>query len=398
MEWSAEQQAAVNKMKNGCILCGDVGSGKSRTALVYYFVVECGGSFEPSYSPMEWPKDLYIITTAKKRDNMEWEKELAPFLLSTNPKKNIYNIRVVVDSWNNIKKYVHARNSFFIFDEQRVVGTGAWVTAFYEITASQRYRRKPNGNHWILLSATPGDVWKDYIPVFVANKFYENKTDFMNQHAIYDRYSKYPKINDYLCERKLERLRDSILVDIEFHKQTMRHYADIFVDYDKELFKVVAKKRWDPYKNEPIAQIAGLFYVLRRIVNENDEKIETVKELIATHSRVIIFYNFDYELEMLRKMCEEMDIAHAEWNGHIHQPIPDIEAPYGNEWVYLVQYASGCEGWNCTETDTIIFFSMNYSYRMTMQAAGRIDRRNTKYKDLYYYFIITDSWIIGFLD
>ena len=388
MEWSAEQQAAVDKMKNGCILCGDVGSGKSRTALVYYFVVECGGSFEPSYSPMEWPKDLYIITTAKKRDSHEWEKELSPFLLTTNKELNPYDINIVIDSWNNIQKYVHVKNAFFIFDEQRVVGTGAWVKAFYQITASQYYTRKPNGNHWILLSATPGDCWKDYIPVFVANHFYSNKTDFMDQHAIYDRYSKYPKINDYLNERRLIRLRDSILVDIAFHKNTMRHYADIIVDYDKPLFKAVAKNRWDPYKDEPIAQIAGLFYILRRIVNENDEKIDSVKELIATHSRVIVFYNFDYELEMLRKMCNEMDIVYSEWNGHMHQEIPE-----GDTWVYLVQYSSGCEGWNCIETNTMIFFSLNYSYRMTMQACGRIDRRNTKYVDLYYYFIRTDSWI-----
>ena len=73
------------------------------------------------------PKDLYIITTAKKRDTLEWEGELSPFLLSTNPDVNLYQNKVVIDSWNNISKYKDITDAFFIFDEQRVVGSGTWV-------------------------------------------------------------------------------------------------------------------------------------------------------------------------------------------------------------------------------------------------------------------------------
>ena len=164
------QLDAVNRMKNGCILCGGVGSGKSRTALAYYFFQEggellnnvCGDNYIPMEDP---PKDLYIITTARKRDTKEWEGELSPFLLSTHREVSLYSNKVIVDSWNNIGKYIAVTNAFFIFDEQRVVGSGAWVKAFLKIAKS---------NEWILLSATPGDTWEDYIPVFIANGFYKS--------------------------------------------------------------------------------------------------------------------------------------------------------------------------------------------------------------------------------
>ena len=148
------------------------------------------------------------------------------------------------------------------------------------------------------------------------------------------------------------------------------------------------KDRWNIYKEEPIEDGSQLCPTLRRVVNENEDRVEATKELVERHKKVIIFYNFDYELELLRIMCKEIDIPYAEWNGHNHEQLPT-----GDRWVYLVQYSAGCEGWNCITTNVIIYYSLNYSYRMTMQAAGRIDRRNTSYIDLYYYFLKTNSWI-----
>lgn len=383
MEFDKAQMDAVMRLKSGCILCGDVGSGKSRTSLVYYFMKECGGQLWPSYSKMKNPKDLYIITTAKKRDSKEWEAEMAPFLL------DLYNIKVVVDSWNNISKYADVKNSFFIFDEQRLVGSGAWVTAFYKMTGSGRYRNRENpNNNWILLSATPGDSWSDYIPVFVANGFYRNKTEFLERHAIYNHFSKYPKIDRYCEEKKLLRLKAYLLVDIEVERHTVHHQEYISVNYDAEILKKVMRDRWNIFDNVPIETGAQYCYICRKIVNMNKNRIDKVVELIKDHPRVIIFYNFDYELEMLRAMCEEHGYTKAEWNGHKHE-----ELPKGDSWVYLSQYTAGSEGWNCITTDTIIFFTLNYSYKITKQSSGRIDRRNTPYTDLHYYYLYTNSWI-----
>ena len=160
-------------MRNGCILNGGVGSGKSRTGLYYYFK-EQGGSIDPDYVRMKNPKDLYIITTAQKRDKLEFEGELSYFRLSTNPELNtLYNNTIVIDSWNNITKYADVEDAFFIFDEDRVTGTGVWVKTFYKIAAK---------NDWIILSATPGDTWHQYVPVFIANGFYRSKTEFEREH------------------------------------------------------------------------------------------------------------------------------------------------------------------------------------------------------------------------
>lgn len=375
------QLKAVDQMHNGCILCGGVGSGKSMTAIGYYYKQQ-GGKLDP-FSLMKVkprPKDLYIITTARKRDTLEWEGDLAPFLLSTDPKKNnLYGNKVTVDSWNNIKKYSDISGAFFIFDEQRVVGYGAWVKAFLKIAKS---------NEWILLSATPGDTWTDYIPVFLANGFYKNKTEFMNEHVIYSRFTKYPKIDRYIGLRRLERLRNRILVDMDFDRKTISHHEDVYVRYDISKYKDAIRTRWDPYKDEPIQQASGLCYVLRRIVNEDQSRQVVLLELFEKHPKIIIFYNFDYELDILKGIYYGQDVEIAEWNGHKHQPVPECKS-----WIYLVQYTAGAEGWNCITTDTIVFFSQNYSYKIMEQASGRIDRLNTPYTELFYYHFKTRSGI-----
>lgn len=366
---------AIWRMKNGCILCGGVGSGKSRTALAYYYLQEGGQIAPKQYIPMKnRPRDLYIITTARKRDTLEWEGELAPFLLSTNPKENMfYGNKVVVDSWNNIKKYIDVSGAFFIFDEQRVVGSGVWVKAFLKIVKT---------NDWILLSATPGDTWRDYIPVLIANGFYRNRTEFINEHVVYSRVSKFPKIERYLNTGKLLRLRDSILVDMDFERPTESHHEDILCRYDIKLYKEVMRKRWDIYKNEPIQQASGLCYILRRIVNSDDSRLDAILDIMEAKPKAIIFYNFNYELDVLLDLAKRHRIKVRQWNGSKHEPVPS-----GDRWMYLVQYTAGAEGWNCIETDTIIFYSQNYSYKVMQQAAGRIDRMNTPFKDLYYYHL-----------
>ena len=378
------QMEAIDQMHNGCILCGGVGSGKSRTSLAYYYL-QNGGSRaaledpKARYSRMENPKDLYIITTARKRDTHEWDQEMVPFLLSQNPDGTPYHNKVVVDSWNNIKKYVKVENAFFIFDEQRVVGWGTWSKSFIRIA---RF------NDWILLSATPGDCWSDYIPVFVANGFYKNKSDFVNRHIIYSYYTKYPQISRYVDEGRLNRYRQSILVTMGFERKTVSHHEDVYCNYDFMVYKTLHRERFNIDEGSPIENASELCYQLRKVVNADESRAVECIRLVEKHPKAIIFYNFDYELEILREAAWPEGTLVAEWNGHRHEPIPE-----GSRWVYLVQYTAGAEGWNCVRTDTVIFYSQNYSYRTTIQASGRIDRLNTPFTDLYYYHLKSRSGI-----
>ena len=374
---------AVKRMKNGCILNGGVGSGKSRTALAYYYLRNggdpaslCGDNYIPMDDP---PKDLYIITTARKRDTLEWDGDMAPFLLSTHTDVNLYCNKIVVDSWNNITKYKEVTGAFFIFDEDRVTGSGVWVKSFLKIAKS---------NEWIILSATPGDTWQDYIPVFLANGFYKNKSEFIREHIVYSRFSKFPKVDRYLNTGRLIRLRNNILIDMDFHRDTIPHHEDVYVSYDISAYKDICRNRWNPWEDKPIENASEFCYSLRRIVNTDEARQVALLQIIEEHPKAIIFYNFDYELDILKKLYYGEDFEIAEWNGHKHQ-----EVPKGEKWVYLVQYTAGNEGWNCVRTDTIIFYSQNYSYKVMTQAAGRIDRLNTPYKDLYYYHIKSRSGI-----
>lgn len=368
-------------MSNGCILCGDVGTGKSITSIAYYYTKQGGKVNTDKYVWMKKPpKDLYIITTARKRDTFEWEGELAWFLLSTDPEVNAYKNKVVVDSWNNIGKYVDVENAFFIFDEQRLVGSGAWVKAFYKIAKK---------NEWILLTATPGDSWMDYIPVFVANGFYKNKTQFVNEHVVYNwRNKNYPQIERFMNVRRLIRLREKILVDMVFERHTVRHVEDVYTTYDISAYKEAGRSRWDPFKDEPITNASGLCYVWRKIVNSSESRQTALLEIFEDHPKMIVFYNFDYELDILKGLYYGDNVEIAEWNGHKHQPVPTSDS-----WVYLVQYTSGCEGWNCIVTDTIVFYSQSYSYKVLAQAMGRIDRLNTPFRDLYYFNLKSRSGI-----
>nr|DAO51680.1 MAG TPA: Chromatin remodeling complex ATPase [Caudoviricetes sp.] len=358
MELREYQKDALSKMHNGCILCGGVGSGKSLTAL--------------AYAKLKGYLDVYIITTARKRDTNEWKSDIQKH-------GGFEGYAFNIDSWNNIKKYVNVKDAFFIFDEQRVIGHGEWVKCFLQITKK---------NKWILLSATPGDSWEEYIPVFIANGFYKNRTDFLHEHAVFSKFSKYPKIEKYIDEGLLIFYKDKILVPMNFHRKTTQHHINVFCDYDVTKYRYVMRNRWDIFNNKPIEQISSLCYALRRIVNDNDNKSREVEKIQKLHNRLIIFYNFDYELERLKKIPYLKNTVIAEWNGHKHESIPTSK-----RWVYLVQYTAGAEGWNCTDTDTIVFFSPNYSYKVMVQSAGRIDRLNTSFTDLFYYHIKTKSII-----
>lgn len=372
------QREAIDKMFNGCVLNGTVGSGKSRTALYYYFSLY-GGSIDPDYVPMKEYVDLYIITTAKKKKDAEWEREMVPFLLySPDGKDSFYPINVIVDSWNCLHKYEDAIGAFFIFDENKINGKGSWAKSFLKITKQ---------NDWILLSASNGDKIEDYETLFIAEGFVRNRTDFRNQFLIYSNYAKFPKIESYRNETRFFRLRDRILIDMDFHRHTVQHHEDIYCNYDMHKYKEAMRNRWDPFKQEPITQASSLCYVLRKIVNLDESRQTTLLELLEDRPKAIIFYNFDDELDILLNLAYLEGTKVAQYNGHKHEPIPD-----SNRWVYLVHY-NAAEGWNCTTTDTIIFFSQNYSYKTMIQAAGRIDRLTTSYNDLYYFHLKSKSSI-----
>ena len=370
MELMDHQKKALAQLDSGKILYGGTGSGKSATAMAYYW-------------EKQRPKHLYIITTAKKRDSLDWEKEAAAYGISDSifidDDSYIQHAGILtVDSWNNLGKYTDIEDAFFIFDEQRVVGYGAWVKNFIKISKK---------NEWMLLSATPGDTWTDYMPVFVANGWYKNKTAFDREHVLYEPFRHFPVIRGYLNETKLELMRNNILVEMPYVMHTNRIINWIDVDINLELFKKAYKERWHVYENRPIKDVSELFRVLRKIVNSDPSRLAWIKKLTICHSKLIIFYNFDYELDILRTLKTHIPVY--EWNGHVKNKSSIFE--HEDRWVYLVQYVAGSEAWNCTTTDSMVLYSLTYSYKNFVQAQGRIDRLDTPYTYLYYYLFVSNS-------
>lgn len=372
------QADALEEMSDGRILKGGVGTGKSRVAMAYFVERVCGGWHEPgAMVPFTEPRDLVVITTAKKRDDRDWEAEAAPYGISTDREASFGGVTITVDSWQNLAKYTEVKDAFFIFDEQRLVGAGAWVKAFYAIAEK---------NRWILLSATPGDTWMDWIPVFIANGYYPNRTEFIRQHVVYKRFVKFPVVDYFINTHRLQQLRAKIIVDMPYDRHTIRHVLQTIVPHDEEMFKRVWKDRWHVYEDRPLKDVGEMFMVGRKVVNSDVARVGEVMRILEKHPRLIIFYNFNYELDMLRVMASSIEYPVAEWNGHKHEAVPDT-----SKWVYLVQYTAGAEGWNCTATDAMVFFSLNYSWKINEQAKGRIDRLNTSYTDLWYYILRSSS-------
>lgn len=363
-----EQYEACGKLKSGSILMGGVGSGKTYTS-IFWAASQYGVDFFTEDRP------LVVITTAMKRDLIErgadkpdWQQSL----------ENCGITNYIVDSWQNIEKYEHIKNSVFIFDEQRVVGYGKWGKSFI--------RTCWKDNKWILLSATPGDVWMDYMTVFIANKFYRNKTDFTTRHVVWDPYVKFPKVKKYIGTAVLEKYRNQIVVPMKDNRKTIRHRDYIYAEYDSFALDTLAKTRWNPYTDEPILNVAEYTQLVRRIVNTDPSRVRKAEDYILKHNKTIVFYNFNYELDILKEICEKHNLLYKEWNGKKHEHIPNED-----KWVYLVQYTAGAEGWNCITANSILFYSVNYSYRKMEQAEGRIDRSNTKFTDLYYVYLTSLS-------
>lgn len=350
------QLEALQNIKSGSIVNGGVGSGKTLTSLAF---------FKENYSN----KKLHVITTAKKRDTGDWEDDASRLGIKID----------VIDSWNNIQKHIKTEGAFFIFDEQRVVGYSAWGKAFISIAKK---------NKWILLTATPGDTWIEYMPVFIANGFYRNKTDFVDQHVEFDQWTKYPKIKNYHNVGKLMRLRTQILIPMHFERATTRHRQLIYSQHDAILYRRIMQDRWNVFEDKPIENASEMTQCIRRLVATDEDRMFNAKFLMDIHDRLIIFYNYNYERDILIQLANELGKPYWEWNGHNHDDLPDED-----QWLYIVQYTAGAEGWNCITTNTILFYSLNYSYKIVEQAEGRIDRLNTTYLDLEYYFLTSRSSI-----
>lgn len=374
------QTEAIRKIRTGTILTGDVGTGKSITALGYFYIRVCEGMprmKNVESVPMAKPRDLYIITTANKRDKHEWEADAIHFNLGKIPDLN--GVKIHVDSWNNLDSYLDVEGAFFIFDEQRLGGSGAWSKAFLKIAPK---------NDWIVLSATPGDNWIDYVPIFIANGFYKNRTEFAHRHVEFDGYAKFPKIKKFHNTDHLEILRKRILVDMPYERHTIRHTDILSVEFNEAQFNEAYTDRWHRYEERPVKDITELYQLIRKIVNSDPSRMGAIMKLTEKHDKLIVFYNFNYELDILRTLASTLNIEVKEWNGQKHDKVPE-----GDRWLYLVQYTAGAEGWNCITTDAIAFYSLTYSWKAFQQAKGRIDRLNTPYKDLYYYVLRSTSKI-----
>ena len=354
------QEEAIQKLHSGSVLYGATGSGKSLTGLAYY--MRCWSHL-----------DLYIITTSKKRNAGEWEEEIAK--LGCPPPK-------AIDSWNRLKNYRMVSDAFFLFDEHKVGGHGKWAQSM--ITIAKK-------NKWILLTATPGDVWDDYASIFIANEFVKNKTTWNEDFCIFDRISKYPKIIGYQREDVLKNMRDAVLVPMEYQseKVPIPYVIPYKVDHEEEAYVLARRKSLRHPEMRAFRNTSAMFAYMRMNLPDKESKIQALADVLKKEPKAIIFYNFTPEKYEIENAARQVNIPFFQYNGQIKDNVPD-----GDTWVYAVQYTAGAEAWNCITCRTVIFYSMNYSYKVMTQAKGRIDRCNSPFDELHYYYFISPDFEI----
>lgn len=117
----------------------------------------------------------------------------------------------------------------------------------------------------------------------------------------------------------------------------------------------------------------------------NKDKLDAVQDLIqSTNDRIIIFYNFNVELEALKRICSELDRPVSEVNGNVKDL---IAYETRSDSVTLVQYQAGSMGLNLQKSNKIIYFTLTDRSDLFEQSKKRIHRIG-QYRPCFYYTMI----------
>ena len=121
----------------------------------------------------------------------------------------------------------------------------------------------------------------------------------------------------------------------------------------------------------------------------NKHKLEAFSDLVeSTQDRLIVFYNFNEELEQLKRIAEEHERPVSEVNGHVK----DLDA-YENksDSITLIQYQAGAMGLNLQKANKIIYFTLPTMSELFEQSKKRIHRIGQKDTCFYYLMVCNGS-------
>lgn len=169
--------------------------------------------------------------------------------------------------------------------------------------------------------------------------------------------------------------QNHINVTVKSTKQYKDFSTHHMCEYDGEIFIGDTPSKAKLYQR----QFAGYM---------NNNKLLRLKELIeSTNDRLIIFYNFKKEYEVIAKLCNELERPISTVNGDIR----DLEA-YETQMnsITLIQYQAGAMGLNLQKSNKIIYFTLTDKSELFEQSKKRTHRIGQE-KPCFYYYLLTQG-------
>lgn len=367
------QRQLLNSIEENYIIAADTGTGKTMMAIHHYLKHNTG---EP----------LLILAPPQKIKEGGWQREL-DFVASH------YNIEIPYDiiSYGVLsKRWKEYKDWFLVMDECHYVKN----------PTSQRGKAAINltkqSTNFLLLSATPSsNGWGDTIAYMIMFGYYKNKTQFLKEHAVYNRidYGNGPVnvVSDYRDQEKLQKLYQSF--SIKLAKEDCLDLPPLV--FEKVHFK--PSKEYNIIKKDRVLgeelfdNISKLQHGLRFYANQADKLKYTEMLLEGTEENVIIFYNYKQENEELKKIAKKLKKKVFEVSGS-KTNLPDKE-----KWtslknsVTIVQYQAGAAGIELQYANIVIFHTPTYSYQDYEQALGRAYRNGQTKKVTVYQYITKNT-------
>ncbi|CUO59524.1 DEAD/DEAH box helicase [Clostridium paraputrificum] len=219
----------------------------------------------------------------------------------------------------------------------------------------------------------------------------------------------------YIVTRKMDINGFSIPIvvgykNVDRFKAKLREYGAVFMKTEEVLdlpeqldnvIKVESTKEYKKFVKNRLIEIDGkelvgdtsltkLLYQRQLASQYNSNKTTMLRDLLeSTNDRVIIFYNFNEELEKIEDMCIRMERPVSVVNGQ-RKDLKCYEKDQDS--VTLIQYQAGAMGLNLQKANKIIYFSLPLSSELFEQSKKRIHRIGQK-NSCFYYYLITERSI-----
>ena len=198
----------------------------------------------------------------------------------------------------------------------------------------------------------------------------------------------YPLIKGYKnvdrLKRKMRQHGCIFMKSDEVLDLPQQNFIDIKVDVSKE-YKKFSKSgivRFDDVELVGDTTLTKLLYSRQLCGQYSEDKLKAFKDLIeSTEDRLIVFYNFNDELEKLKLICEDRPISTV--NGQI-KALTNYE--YYDNSITFIQYQAGAMGLNLQKANKIIYFTPTLSSELFEQSKKRIHRIGQEKPCFYYQF------------